>query len=214
MLWTYYLSLQIKTSYYYYFCRAEKKSSLIYYNGCVVEMRGLRWNLCVCEWVRLTLRTDTRQMQGSKTPVAGLALILHTKENFFRQRTQFSWTSCLWRETEGELVISTITNLYESASETLLRRPQIKQTKQWLSMLINKWPLSSFIDDFSESLQGCISLRKSGQRCWTLLCSLFTGTNRSSTQQSIFVRQQDFAQEMRTLRNRLEHSWAFSHKWS
>lgn len=40
-------------------------------------------------WV-LTLRTDTRQMQGSRSPVAGLALILHTKVNFFFQRTQFS----------------------------------------------------------------------------------------------------------------------------
>lgn len=38
----------------------------------------------------LTLRTDTRQMQGSRSPVAGLALILHTKVNFFFQRTQFS----------------------------------------------------------------------------------------------------------------------------
>lgn len=46
-----------------------------------------------------TFRTDTRQIQGSSTPVVGLALILHTKENFFRQQTQFSCTSCLWMDT-------------------------------------------------------------------------------------------------------------------
>lgn len=43
----------------------------------------------------LTLRTDTRKMQGSSRPVAGLALILHTKVNLFRHRTQFSRTSSL-----------------------------------------------------------------------------------------------------------------------
>lgn len=43
----------------------------------------------------LTLRTDTRKMQGSSRPVAGLALILHTKVNLFRHRTQFSCTSSL-----------------------------------------------------------------------------------------------------------------------
>ncbi len=77
-------------------------------------------------------------MQGSRTPVAGLALILHTKENFFRQRTQFSWTSCLWRETEREWAINIITNLYETTGETLLRRPQIKQTTQWTPWWLSK----------------------------------------------------------------------------
>lgn len=43
----------------------------------------------------LTLRTDTRKTQGSSRPVAGLALILHTKVNLFRHRTQFSCTSSL-----------------------------------------------------------------------------------------------------------------------
>lgn len=43
----------------------------------------------------LTLRTDTRKMQGSSRPVAGLALILHTKVNRLRHRTQFSCTSSL-----------------------------------------------------------------------------------------------------------------------
>lgn len=51
----------------------------------------------------LTLRTDTRKMQGSSRPVAGLALILHTKVNRFRHRTQFSCTSSLQARQTGEL---------------------------------------------------------------------------------------------------------------
>lgn len=50
----------------------------------------------------LTLRTDTRKMQGSSRPVAGLALILHTKVNRFRHRTQFSCTSSLRARHTGE----------------------------------------------------------------------------------------------------------------
>lgn len=50
----------------------------------------------------LTLRTDTRKMQGSSRPVAGLALILHTKVNLFRHRTQFSRTSSLQGRQTGE----------------------------------------------------------------------------------------------------------------
>lgn len=49
----------------------------------------------------LTLRTDTRKTQGSSRPVAGLALILHTKVNLFRHRTQFSCTSSLRAQGEG-----------------------------------------------------------------------------------------------------------------
>lgn len=42
-----------------------------------------------------SLRIETLQIQGSNTPVIELALILHTKENFFLQRTQFCCTSSL-----------------------------------------------------------------------------------------------------------------------
>lgn len=45
-----------------------------------------------------TLRTDTRQTQGSSTPVPALALILQMKENLFFQRTQFAWTDSLWEK--------------------------------------------------------------------------------------------------------------------
>lgn len=50
----------------------------------------------------LTLRTDTRKVQGSSRPVAGLALILHTKVNLFRHRTQFSCTSSLQARQDRE----------------------------------------------------------------------------------------------------------------
>ncbi len=55
----------------------------------------------------LTFLTETRHTQGSRTPVLGLALILHTKENLFLQRTAFWWTSSLWaREQRSRAVIS------------------------------------------------------------------------------------------------------------
>lgn len=69
---------------------ADKKQPVI---NCQYTTGG---TTCQKQSWMLTLRTDTRQMQGSRSPVAGLALILHTKVNFFFQRTQFSWTSSLW----------------------------------------------------------------------------------------------------------------------
>lgn len=55
----------------------------------------------------LTFLTETRHTQGSRTPVLGLALILHTKENLFLQQTAFWWTSSLWaREQRSRAVIS------------------------------------------------------------------------------------------------------------
>lgn len=69
----------------------------------------------------LTLRTDTRQMQGSRSPVAGLALILHTKVNFFFQRTQFSWTSSLWERKKKNSNTGTKPNQDQLISEDPLQ---------------------------------------------------------------------------------------------
>lgn len=65
------------------------------------------------------------------------------------------------------------------------------------SMMINKWTTWS---DFY-----CESLARDAEN----LCNLFTGTNRSSPQQSIFVKQQDFEQEMRTLKNQIRTQLSF-----
>lgn len=78
---------------------------------CPLEATGQGTGLKPLDWwpqtpkhqpPRLTLRTDTRKMQGSSRPVAGLALILHTKVNLFRHRTQFSCTSSLQGRQRGE----------------------------------------------------------------------------------------------------------------
>lgn len=83
-----------------------------------------------------SFRTETLQIHGSSTPVAGLALILQTKVSFFFQRTQFSCTSSL---------LDKLTKSPPSSSRTLQKRtPFTKGTAVSSSRVKMVWNLNFF----------------------------------------------------------------------
>lgn len=61
-----------------------------------------------------TFLTDTRQTQGSSTPVPALALILQGKEKRFFQRTQLACTGSLCWDTINNITTSTLKVRYDA----------------------------------------------------------------------------------------------------
>lgn len=82
-----------------------------------------------------TFLTDSRQKQGSRTPVVALALIRQLNLNFSPQWTMWSWTACLGQEDKKEVIERS--NWAIAVTDGGRPRNETVHTESWLG---GQWP--------------------------------------------------------------------------